>query len=210
MSYTITIYDQQGKSVGTKKLSADLYADDVINNDLIHEYVLLQQANARVAIAHTKTRGEVRSSGRKLYKQKGTGNARVGDVASPIRVGGGVAFGPRKERNFSKSMSKKMRRKAMCGIISQRAKDKDILALASFDTKAPKTKEAVQFLQAAKLDQQKILLVVGNRDENLEKSFANIPSVKQVRVQYLNPVDMLQAHKIVFMEECLDVINTTA
>ncbi|NOZ43822.1 MAG: 50S ribosomal protein L4 [bacterium] len=99
-----------------------------MNKSLIHEYYLLQMANARIAIAHTKTRAEVKGSGKKLYKQKGTGSARVGDKRSPIRRKGGVVFGPRKERNYTKDMPKKARKLALYGILSLRAKDGAILA----------------------------------------------------------------------------------
>lgn len=91
-AYTITLHDSKGEEAGTIQLNKDLYNKDVINTDLIHEYVILQQANRRQSSAHTKTRGEVRGSGKKLYRQKGTGSARVGDGQSPIRVGGGVVF----------------------------------------------------------------------------------------------------------------------
>lgn len=152
MTYTITLYNNKGKETGTVELNKDLYNKDVVNTDLIHEYVLLQQANRRVARAHTKTRGEVAGSGKKLYRQKGTGSARVGDAQSPIRVGGGVAFGPLKERNFSKKMNKQMRRKAMRGVLSLKAEDNELMGLQSFDLDAPKTKEALSFLQAAGIE----------------------------------------------------------
>lgn len=149
MAYTIKLYDQKGKESGNAQLNADLYNKEVVNTDLIHEYVILQQANKRQSSAHTKTRGEVRGSGKKLYRQKGTGSARVGDAQSPIRVGGGVAFGPSNERNYSKKMNKQMRRKAMRGVISLKAEDNAIAGVKVFGLKAPKTKDAVAFLDAA-------------------------------------------------------------
>lgn len=208
MAYTISLYDQKGKKAGTVQLNKDLYSKDVINTDLIHEYVLLQQANKRQSSAHTKTRGEVRGSGKKLYRQKGTGSARVGDGQSPIRVGGGVAFGPSNEKNYTKKMNKKMRRKAMCGTLSLKAEEKAIAGFKAFDLKSPKTKDAVAFLSAAGFADKKVLLVVNESDENLERSFANIPSVKQVRVQYLNPVDVMQAHIILVAEDAFETINS--
>ncbi|USN56512.1 MAG: 50S ribosomal protein L4 [Candidatus Peribacteria bacterium] len=208
MAYTITLYDQKGKEAGTVQLNKDLYNKDVINTDLIHEYVVLQQANKRQSSAHTKTRGEVAGSGKKLYRQKGTGNARVGDGQSPIRVGGGVTFGPSNEKNYTKKMNKKMRRKAMCGVLSLKAEEKEIAGFKAFALKAPKTKDAVAFLDAAGFANKKVLLVVNESDENLERSFANIPTVKQVRVQYLNPVDVMQAHIVLIAEDAFDTINS--
>jgi large subunit ribosomal protein L4 len=207
MSYTIAVYDRTGSKVSDHALDADLYSDDVVNTDLIHEFVLLQQSNARVAIAHTKTRGEVAGSGKKLYRQKGTGNARVGDKKSPIRVGGGVAFGPRKERNFSKKMPKNMRRKALRGIVTLKAQEKSLMGLSAFDVTAPKTKDALALLAALELTNKKILLVKNSYDEVLEKSFANIPAVKQIQVQYLNPIDLMQAHAVIFMGDALPYLN---
>jgi len=85
MTYSVDIYNTKGKVVDTIALDASLFADDKVNKNLIHEYYLLQQANARLPIAHTKTRSEVQGSGKKLFKQKGTGNARPGDLRSPVR-----------------------------------------------------------------------------------------------------------------------------
>jgi len=85
MSYSYNILDTKGKIVGDQKMSKDLFSDEVINEGLVHEYVVMYLANQRQSTAHTKTRGEVRRSGRKLYRQKGTGSARVGDAGSPVR-----------------------------------------------------------------------------------------------------------------------------
>jgi large subunit ribosomal protein L4 len=92
MTYAVDLYDRDGKVVAKVELNADLFADDKVNPTLIQEYYLLQMANARKVIASTKTRGQVAGSGRKLYKQKGTGNGRVGDKNSPLRRHGGIAF----------------------------------------------------------------------------------------------------------------------
>lgn len=85
MTYSIAIKDSQGKHVSDFALSSEICSDDLVNESLLHEYVVMYLANQRVSLAHTKTRGEVQRSGRKLYKQKGTGKARVGDAGSPIR-----------------------------------------------------------------------------------------------------------------------------
>ena len=108
MVYSVDVYDKTGKVTSKFELNPEVFSDEKINTSLIHEYLLLQEANERNAIASTKTRGEVSGSGRKLYKQKGTGNARVGDRNSPIRRHGWVAFGPTSERVYEKAMTKKL------------------------------------------------------------------------------------------------------
>lgn len=123
MVYAVDVYDKNGKLTSKVDLNPELFSDEIVNPSLIHEYLLLQQANARNVIASTKTRAEVAGSGRKLYKQKGTGNARVGDKNSPIRRHGGVAFGPTAERNFEKTMTKKARKLALNGLLTLKVKE---------------------------------------------------------------------------------------
>ena len=123
MVYAVDVYDKNGKLASKVDLNPELFSDEIVNPSLIHEYLLLQQANARNVIASTKTRAEVAGSGRKLYKQKRTGNARVGDKNSPIRRHGGVAFGPTAERNFEKTMTKKARKLALNGLLTLKVKE---------------------------------------------------------------------------------------
>ena len=123
MVYAVDVYDKNGKLTSKFDLNPELFSDEIVNPSLIHEYLLLQQANARNVIASTKTRAEVAGSGRKLYKQKGTGNARVGDKNSPIRRHGGVAFGPTAERNFEKTMTKKAKKLALNGLLTLKVKE---------------------------------------------------------------------------------------
>lgn len=123
MVYAVDVYDKNGKLTSKFDLNPELFSDEIVNPSLIHEYLLLQQANARNVIASTKTRAEVAGSGRKLYKQKGTGNARVGDKNSPIRRHGGVAFGPTAERDFEKTMTKKARKLALNGLLTLKVKE---------------------------------------------------------------------------------------
>ncbi|MCK9467469.1 MAG: 50S ribosomal protein L4 [Candidatus Absconditabacterales bacterium] len=208
MGYTVDIYDKTGKVVSNLKLNNEIFSDDKINHNLIHEYYLLQTSNARNPIAHTKTRGEVAGSGKKLYRQKGTGNARVGDRRSPIRVGGGVAFGPRNERNYTKSMNKKSRHLALSGILTLKAQSKSIVGLKDFDMKEPKTKEALDVLTKIGLNKEKTLFVLSEKNINLIKSFRNLNNVKYLLADYLNPKDLLEYNKILFLESALNKINT--
>ena len=206
MGYSVDVYNTEGKVVSKVNLNADLFADEKINKTLIQEYLLLQQANGRVAIADTKDRSEVSGSGKKLYRQKGTGNGRVWDKNSPLRRHGWIAFGPTSARNFEKVMTKKARKVAMNWIITMKAKDSALCGLA-LEKMEPKTKEAANIVERLGLANQKVLLVLDAKNEWIEKSFRNIAKVKYILVDYLNPRDVLNADKVVFLEKALNKLN---
>ena len=206
MGYSVDVYNTEGKVVSKVGLNANLFADEKINKTLIQEYLLLQQANGRVAIADTKDRSEVSGSGKKLYRQKGTGNGRAWDKNSPLRRHGWIAFGPTSARNFEKMMTKKARKVAMNGIITMKAQESAICGL-SLDKMEPKTKEAASIIERIGLSNQKVLLVLDVKNEWIEKSFRNIAKVKYILVDYLNPRDVLNADKVVFLEKALDKLN---
>lgn len=206
MVYSVDVYNTDGKIVSKVDLNADIFSDDKINKTLIQEYLLLQQANGRIAIANTKDRSEVSGSGKKLYRQKGTGNGRVWDKNSPLRRHGWVAFWPTSARNFEKIMTKKARKKAMNGIITMKAQESALYGL-SLEKMEPKTKEAVSIVEKMGLSNQKVLLVLDSKNEWIEKSFRNIAKVKYILVDYLNPRDVLHADKVVFLEKALSKIN---
>jgi large subunit ribosomal protein L4 len=188
------------------ELNTSLFSDEKVNKTLIQEFYLLQMANARNVIASTKGRGQVSGSGRKLYKQKGTGNGRVGDKNSPLRRHGGVAFGPTAARNFSKEMNKKARKLALNGIITLKAKENALAGLTLTELQ-PKTKDAIAILDALNLNGQKILLVMKSKNDGIEKSFRNIEKVKYLLLDYLNPRDLLNAEKVLFLEDALQALN---
>ncbi|MDR2541353.1 MAG: 50S ribosomal protein L4 [Candidatus Peribacteria bacterium] len=206
MTYTVDVYDTKGKAVSKVELNTELFSDEKVNKTLIQEFYLLQMANARTPIASTKTRGEVAGSGRKLYKQKGTGSGRVGDKNSPLRRHGGIAFGPRGVENYSKTMTKKARKLALNGIITLKAQENALAGLA-LTSLAPKTKDALAILSALELSGKKTLLVMKEKNEGIEKSFRNIQKVKYLLLDYLNPKDLLNAEKVVFLEDALNALN---
>ena len=208
MWYTVDIYDKTWKIISNIQLNDKIFCEDQINHNLIHEYYLLQTSNARIPIAHTKTRAEVSGSGKKLYRQKGTWNARVWDRRSPIRVGWGVAFWPRSNKNYTKIMNKKSRNLALNGLLTLKAKDNSILWLKDFEMKEPKTKEAFDVLKNIGLNNDKVLFVLNEKNINLVKSFRNLNNVKYLLADYLNPKDLLEYNKILFLESALNKINT--
>lgn len=206
MVYAVDVYDKNGKLASKVDLNPELFSDEIVNPSLIHEYLLLQQANARNVIASTKTRAEVAGSGRKLYKQKGTGNARVGDKNSPIRRHGGVAFGPTAERNFEKTMTKKARKLALNGLLTLKVKEWVVSGL-DLDTMEPNTKAAIALLSKMGNGDKKVLFVLDKKEDGVVKSFRNIEGVKYLLVDYLNPYDLMNAEAIVFLKPALEFVN---
>src|SRR5674476_740010 len=136
------IYNQKGTSTETIDLPAKVFAAKW-RADLVHQVVEGMRSNKRAGTADTKDRGEVRGGGRKPWQQKGTGRARHGSTRSPIWVGGGVTHGPRKDENFDRKVSKKMKAKAFYTILSRKFKDGEILFVDSISFKEPKTKLAI-------------------------------------------------------------------
>lgn len=204
MSFTIDIFNQKGQKTKTIDLDGSVFAAENINKDLMYQFVRLQQANSRIAIASTKNRGEINGSGKKLYKQKGNGAARVGDKKSPLRKKGGVAWGPRSNRNFSLSMPKKMRKASLRSALSYQASQAGLVALDMFDVTTPSTKSALSVLKNIQLDRS-VLVVVHDSVETI-KSYRNLPFVDIVDAAYVSVFDVLKAKKVLFVWEALDKI----
>lgn len=208
MAYSVDIYDINGKLVWEEKLNETLFSDDLVNHSLIHEFYLLQTSNWRQNLAKVKWKGEIHGSWKKVYKQKWTGNARAWDKMSPTRKWWWVAFGPRWNQAFVKSMNKKDRRLAIQWLITLKAKDKDIIWLKSFELKQPKTKQASEIIKKLWLSEKKVLFVINQKDENVCKSFRNLEKVKYLLVDYLNPQDIMTYDKMIINEVALNKINT--
>lgn len=204
MTYQIDIFNEEGKKVKSKDLNEQIFNDENINESLIHEFVLMQQSNSRFPIAHTKTRWEVRVSWRKLYRQKGTWRARVWDAWSPIRRKGWVCFWPRNDVNFQKEMPKKMRRKALFWTLTLKAKDNEIVGLDKCSNEQAKTRLTAQLIKNLWLVNDKLLFVLPDNNESLIRSIRNIPNIKYIIVNYLNPYDLLIHKKVLFLEDALD------
>jgi large subunit ribosomal protein L4 len=177
------------------------------NDDILSLYVKIYQSNQRESNAHTKTRGEVSGSTRKLYKQKGTSNARRGSLRSPIMKGGGVVFGPRNDRNYKRSLPKALRKLALFTAFAHKANDNafyvfDQKDISSFNT----TKKAYEYVKNADLP-NKVLLVNDSVISELIKSFSNIKSVKTTIISELNAYDILNAKALVISTEAIEKCN---
>ena len=147
---TVLVYNEKGEEVGKQELNPNIFAIK-FNKDLIYQAVVTQLANKRLNLAHAKDRSEVKGGGRKHWRQKGTGRARQGTIRSPLWRHGGVTFGPLKDRNFSKKINKKQKRKALFMVLSDKATNDKIYCLDEFNNQEPKTKYILQILKSFKL-----------------------------------------------------------
>lgn len=198
------LYNQEGLESGKVELSKEVFGKEVLNG-LIHRLLVLQQANARLGTAHTKRRGEVNGSTRKLYKQKGTGQARVGDSRSPTRIGGGIAFGPRNTRNWTIAMNKKERRLALVSLLSSKAGSQKVAVIESFGEAAAKTK-AMQSI-VANMGVKSAVFAVLPDDRIAFQGGRNLPNAKFIGANYLNPKDLLKFDTLVFTKASLEQVT---
>lgn len=200
------VYTQGGKKSEKKiTLNKEVFEVD-FDSGLVHQLHEMQRRNARNPIANTLTRGERRGSTRKIYRQKGTGNARMGSNRSPIRKKGGVVFGPSSERNYEVSMNKKERRKALLGLLSEKAKNNQISVLTDFAPK--KTKEFAATAEALHKDKRG-LYVVASDETMVFQTGRNIASIKLIHAHVLNPADLLKYDHVVFTEKALEAVQET-
>jgi len=203
----VDVYTAAGAKKGQASLNKTMF-EAKINPDLMHRAVVMRLANRRNPIAHVMTRGEVAYSTKKMFRQKGTGNARRGARSTNLLRGGGVTHGPRNTRNFSKMMPKKERRAALFSALSVKAKDNAIFVLENYEAKTPKTKEFATLLTKLPAG-KKYLFVLPAKDEVLAKACRNIPGVNTVMASYLNPYDVLLADQVCFLETSLKVAEST-
>lgn len=198
----LDVYNQKGEKTGTLEAPKQFF-DVSFKGGLIHEAYLRQLSNGRVAIAHTKTKAEVRGGGRKPYPQKGTGQARQGSIRNPHYIGGGVAFGPRKNANFEKLMPKKMRRLALFSALSQKARENAVMVLEGFATEKPSAKTFAALMKKLPIKQD-VLVVTGLKNETLEKSARNVANVKTISVGYMNIKDFMKYSEVLILKDALE------
>jgi len=177
-----------------------------VKKHVLWEVVKWQLAKRRAGTHSTKTRGEVAYSNRKILPQKGTGNARHGDRGANIFVGGGIAHGP-KPRDYSYNLNKKVRKKALKMALSDRAKEGRVIVVEDFSFETPKTKSAVEFLRSLGVEGEKVLLVIPQKDEVVQKSFRNLPNAVVVPVEGLNVYDVLWANRVIFTKSALEGVE---
>ena len=195
------VYDCSGSILRPKELS-DAFVNATVNEAVVHQCVVAYLANQRSGTAATKSRSEVQGSKKKLYRQKGTGRARVGDRKSPTRVHGGVAFGP-KPRSYRQYTPKKIRRRGLHSALADKFQNDNCLIIEDFALELPRTKTLVEVLFTFELE-GKILFVVATHEPNIYLSVRNIPRVNSCTWDRLNIYDVLWHDKIVFTERAIE------
>ena len=192
---TVDVYNIQKEKVGELELKDEIFGVEV-RGDLLHEVVTWQLACRRSGTASTKSRGEVQGTGKKWWRQKGTGRARVGSHRSPLWRGGGVIFGP-KPRSYAYTLPKKVRRLALKMALSSKLAEGQLLILNDYPHTTPKTRDFVEVLR--QFDITKALFITGDEHRSLELSSRNVPYIQVMRAEGLNVYDILRHdHLVVF------------
>lgn len=201
----VELYNQEGKKIKKVKLNPELF-DVEMNEQLVYEAVVAAMANRRKPYAHAKDRSEVRGGGRKPWRQKGTGRARHGSIRSPIWIGGGATFGPTKDRNFSKAINKKAKKKALAIALTERAKEGGIMLIDALTLEEPKTKKFTGIIKSLPVG-RKLLLVLDKPSKNIMQAAQNIPWIYVIGANNLNILDVLNYPKILIVEPALTMIE---
>lgn len=196
-----SLFNQDWKIIWEIELNSSIFWLE-LNEWLVHKALIYQLANNRTNVAHTKTRWERRWSTRKIYRQKGTGRARMGSNRSPIRKKGWVAFGPRNTVNFEISMNKKERRKALFCVLSSKFANKQLVVVDKIEFDTIKTKNMVTVINALPYEKN-ALLAISAKNEIIEKSASNLPYVKTILVNYLNIKDLLKYKTLILLKDSL-------
>lgn len=205
------VYNQQGEVVGEKNLNDKVFGIQ-LNADLLHQAVVAQMANSRQVLAHTKDRSEVAGGGKKPWRQKGTGRARVGSSRSPIWRGGGITFGPTNNRNFTKDLNKKMKQKALLMALSDKVAAKQLVIVDKWNLAEAKTKAFNQVLSAL---EKKVLgekvkrswLIVNQSEANLARSARNLEYIKVINLDNINLVDILNFKHLLVSSDIVEALE---
>jgi len=201
------VYNQKGEKTGEIGLPDEIFGVK-LNPDLLNQVVLSQRSNRRRKIAKVKDRGEVRGGGKKPWRQKGTGRARHGSRRSPIWIGGGVTFGPDPEKNYKKVIPAKIRRKALLMVLSEKAKNEQVIILEGFAPEKPRTKEAALLVKKL-IKEDSGGLVLPQIDKNLILSLRNIKKIRTLQAKDLNAFDLLNLKYLILFKDSIPVIKET-
>lgn len=208
----LQVYNQQAEPIKEIKVSSRIFGR-APKTEVIHQVVVAQQANGRQVLAHAKDRSEVRGGGRKPWRQKGTGNARHGSIRSPLWIGGGVTFGPTKERNFKKAVNKKQKQAALAMCLSDKVEDGRLIVFDKLENSSGKTKALVTWLKtvADKIEvlkeTKKFLLILDTNDRQLIKAAMNLNNVRVVLADSLNCVELLNSQALLASEKAMEKID---
>ena len=198
------VMNSAGREVSQVDLPPDIF-EAKVNVGLMHQAFVRQMANARQGSHNTRSRGEVRATGAKWYRQKGTGRARHGAQSAPIFVGGGLAHGP-KPRDYTKKMPKKMRRGAIRSTLSALVRDEQLVLVDNLDIDAPSTK-AMRGVVETLVGDQSALIVLTAEQKAVRKSVSNLPNAHSLVANYLNVRDLLKYDNVIMTLEALEVVT---
>lgn len=202
---TVDVFDIKGKVKEKMTLPKEIFAAK-INPKLMAQAVRVYLANQRKGTASTKTRGEVKGSSRKIYRQKGTGRARHGSIRAPIFVHGGVVFGP-KPKDFSLNLPQKMKKAALFSALTTKLKNGEIKIVSGLEKIEPKTKNMVQTLKKLGLNNKGLLFVLSAKNENIQRSARNIEGVELLLASQLNAYEILKNKNLIFMKDAIEIIE---
>jgi large subunit ribosomal protein L4 len=199
----VDVYNLQREKSSQMELRDDVFAVPV-KKHVLHQVIVSQLLNRRAGTAAAKGRSQVNRSGRKLWRQKGTGRARAGDAASPTRRGGGVAFGPA-PREYSRKIPKRLGKIATCMALADKLRGEKLVVLNHFNLSEMKTKSFVAVMKAFEV--RKALIVTEAKNERLEKCSMNVPGVKVMRYEALNPYDILNHDHLFLVQAAIPKIE---
>jgi len=204
---SVSSYTSTGSKAATSfKLPKSVFAVEIKNHQLLNDAYLAYMANGRENLAKTLKRGEVRGGGKKPWRQKGTGRARFGSTRNPIWRGGGIAFGPSGNENYSRKLNVKAKRTALCQALTISADAKTIIVIDTFKT-VGKVKDTVKLLKKIGAERN-VLIVVSVYDDLVSRATDNIPNVKAVFAKNLNVYDVLNADTLVISKKSMDLIES--
>jgi len=202
----LAIYNIKGEDTGRKaQLNDEVFAIEA-NEQAVYLDVKQYLANQRQGTHKSKERSEVSGSTRKLHKQKGGGGSRIGDINSPVLVGGGRVFGPR-PRDYRFKLNKKLKALARRSALTYKAQDNQIIVVEDFNFEAPKTKDFLNVVKNLKLDNKKVLLVFPSVDKNVSLSLRNVPGARFMAAADLNTYSILNNNALILSEASVEVVN---
>lgn len=199
------LFNQKNEKTGTIDLPDAVFGVKW-NPDLIHQALTVQMANQRKVLADTKDRGEVRGGGKKPWRQKGTGRARQGSTRSPLWRGGGVTFGPLKERNFSRKINQKMKQLAIFGIFSKKLNEQEIKIVDTLKLEDRKTKNLANLVKNFISPKESLLLIPAKENKNIYQAARNLAKAGALSPESLNVYDLLKYQKIILDQEAIETI----
>ncbi|HPN54347.1 MAG TPA: 50S ribosomal protein L4 [Candidatus Moranbacteria bacterium] len=197
----IAIHNQEGKKIEDLKVS-DAVFGAAANDELVKQVFMVMAGNQRNPIAHVKGKGEVAGSGKKPFRQKGTGSARQGQKRNPVMKGGGVSFGPKSDRNFKRDLNKKMKQKAVCIALSGKLKNGQLIAVDSLLLKETKTKSFVKVLNNLKIE-GKTLAAFSQEEKKMNLASRNVKNVTNTEVKDLNVMDILNNKYLILSKQSI-------